>query len=462
MSSGRRFRRRFRLRLASFTEAVQARIWPLPTGAIVVAVVLGIVLPTLDAAFDAQLPASVDDFLFSGGAASARSVLSAIAGSLITATSLTFSLTVVALQLGSSQASPRVLRMFARDRTVHITMAVFLGTFAFALTVLRTVRDDTGSNSSVVPRFSVTLAFLLTLASVVTLTFFLAHLARQLRIETMLRDVHQETDRTIGLITAADDEESPREAPPTGNRRLALSSSSGFITGVDRDRLLTLAVRFDVVIEEEHALGSTVIHEVPIAGWWSRDPDQQLSQEDIERLERGINAAYNVGYERTSSQDIGFGLRQMVDIGIKALSPGINDPTTAVHALGHISSVLCALGRLPRQQLGLRDDDGNERVRIRPHNFVELLELGVEQPRRYGVGDPDVVARLYQLLREVGYVIERPEEREAVRTQRDRLDDSVASADFDQPERERFAAAARLVDLALVGRWDSAGRLESE
>ncbi|MEP6843112.1 MAG: DUF2254 domain-containing protein [Pseudolysinimonas sp.] len=455
MSSGRRLRRRSRLRLASFSEAVQARIWPLPTAAIIVAVALGIVLPVFDAGFDDRLPASVGNFLFSGGPESARSVLSAIAGSLITATSLTFSLTVVALQLGSSQASPRVLRMFARDRNVHITMAVFLGTFAFALTVLRTVRDKTAADVAFVPRLSVTLAFLLTLASVITLTFFLAHLARQLRIETMLRDVHNETDRTIALVTAAADGDAPQEPSPAGDRHWAHSSSSGFITSVDRERLLAMAVHFDVVIEEEHPIGSIVILEVPIASWWSHDPAQQLSHEQIEAVQRGINSAFAVGYERTSSQDIGFGLRQMVDIGIKALSPGINDPTTAVHALGHISAVLCTLGRLPRQRLALRDDDGRERVRIRPHNFVDLLELGVEQPRRYGVGDPDVVARLYQLLREVGYVVTRADEREAVRAQHRRLDDAVASADFDQSERERFAAAARLVDLALDGRWAS-------
>jgi len=452
MNSGRRPRQRFRLRLASLTEAVQTRIWPLPTAAIIVAVGLGILLPAADARIDDQLPGSVGDFLFSGGPESARAVLSAIAGSLITATSLTFSLTVVALQLGSSQASPRVLRMFARDRNVHVTMAVFLGTFAFALTVLRTVRDATENVETSVPRVSVTFAFLLTLASVITLTFFLAHLARQLRIETMLRDVHTETTRTIALVTSSQGGHAPGEERPAGQRRLALSSSSGFITAVDRERLLSIAAQFDVVIEEEHALGSTVIHDVPIAGWWPRDPRRHLADDDIERLQRGINSAYEVGYERTSSQDIGFGLRQLVDIGIKALSPGINDPTTAVHALGHISAVLCALGRLPRQQLVLRDDDGHERVRIRSDSFVELLELGVEQPRRYGIGDPAVVARLYQLLREVGYVV-RAEEHGALREQRHRLDDAVAAAEFDQTERARFQAAARLVDRALEGHW---------
>lgn len=452
MNSGRRLRRRFQLRLASFAEAVQARIWPLPTTAIVLAVVLGIVLPLFDSAFDDRLPTWMQNVLFSGGPQSARSVLSAIAGSLITATSLTFSLTVVALQLGSSQASPRVLRMFARDRNVHVTMAVFLGTFAFALTALRTVRDATNDGSASVPRLSVTVACALTLVSVITLTFFLAHLARQLRIETMLRDVHAETDKTIALVARTEDD-APGEPPPPGPRRQVPSSSSGFLLAVDREGLLSLAVKFDIVIEEEHPVGGTVVRGVPIAGWWPRDPARHLEQTDIDRIDAGINAAIEVGYERTSSQDIGFGLRQMVDIAVKALSPGINDPTTAVHALGHISAVLCTLARLPQQRLALRDDDGIQRVRICRDGFAELLELGVEQTRRYGVADPDVAARLYQLLREVGYTVTRDEERDAVRQQRKRLDDAIAAAGYDETERARFHDSAELVDEALAGHW---------
>lgn len=452
MSSGRRLRRRLQLRLASFTEAVQARIWPLPTAAIIVAVALGIALPLLDSALDERLPPAIQDVLFSGGPQSARAVLSAIAGSLITATSLTFSLTVVALQLGSSQASPRVLRMFARDRNVHVTMAVFLGTFAFALTVLRTVRDATSDGTAAVPSISVTLACVLTLLSVITLTFFLAHLARQLRIETMLRDVHAETEKTIGLVTATEDD-SPGDPAPQGPRQPVLSASSGFLIAVDREGLLSLAVQYDVIIEERHPIGASVVRGIPIAVWWARDPARHLEQTDIERLEHGVNASYEVGYERTSTQDIGFGLRQMVDIAIKALSPGINDPTTAVHALGHVSAVLCAIARLPQQRLALRDDDDIERVRIHRDGFAELLESGVEQVRRYGVGDPDVVARLYQLLREVGYVVTRDAERDAVRMQRIRLDDALTAAAYDEAERTRFHVASGLVDEALEGRW---------
>ena len=192
-----------RRRIAVISDAVASRLWPVPLIAVIGAVLIGLALPELDRSVDASLADTVTAFIFSGGTDAARAVLSAIAGSLITATSLTFSLTVVALQLASSQASPRLLRMFASDPMVQGTLAVFLGTFAYALTVLRTVENATDEADAFVPRIAVTVASVLTLVSVVVLTFFLAHLARQLRVETMMRDVHREAAHTIALLADA-------------------------------------------------------------------------------------------------------------------------------------------------------------------------------------------------------------------------------------------------------------------
>lgn len=146
-------------------DETRTRLWPLPVVALVSAVALGIALPRLDAALADDLSPAVAAYLFGGGAGAARTVLSAIATSLITVTSLTFSLTVLTLQLASSQYSPRLLRTFTRDRFVHRTLALFLGSFVYALTVLRTVRTPEGGGAEFVPQLSVTVAFALTLAS---------------------------------------------------------------------------------------------------------------------------------------------------------------------------------------------------------------------------------------------------------------------------------------------------------
>ena len=439
-----------RRRWALIREGVSTRLWPIPLATILAAVIGGIFLPILDARIDSSLPDTVRALLFNGGPESARAVLSTIAGSLITATSLTFSLTVVALQLASNQASPRLLRLFASDRTVHATLATFLGTFTFALMVLRSVQNRTDSTAAAVPAISITLCLVLTLTSVIMLTVFLDHLAKQLRVETMLRNVHRETKRTIDLVRSTT-EEGPQEIaadtrPDQVNTVTAIRS--GFLLAASRGRVISLASEFDLVVEEEHSIGSSVIAGVPLVAWWPRSGT--VSEElDVEAFERSVRSAYAVGYERTSSQDIGFGLRQLVDITIRALSPGVNDPTTAVHALSHVSAVLCLIAKLPPQPVAALDDDGVLRLIIRTHRFEALLNLAVQQPRQYGAADPDVAARLFLLLREVALNTTVPAHREAIHLQWDALEISVAAAEFNSVERDRLTRLSGTVTDAL-------------
>ncbi|MBH0082284.1 DUF2254 domain-containing protein [Salinibacterium sp. SWN167] len=442
--------------IATVREGIAAELWPLPTISILLAVILGIVLPLIDRAVDSSLPVGLERILFAGGPESARAVLSAISGSLITATSLTFSLTVVALQLASSQASPRVLRTFLKDQTVHWTLSVFVGTFAYALTVLRTVQDGDDSIDPIVPRLAVTLASLLTLASVVMLTLFLAHLARQLRIETTMRQVYLETSKTIELVasTMATGETELPDWPPAERIELSLAKRSGFIRSSDRSRLLTIAIKYDIVAREEHTVGHHMVSGTPVLRWWPRDPMRHLDDDDRDTINSALVGAVSLAYERTASQDIGFGIRQLVDITARALSPGVNDPTTAVHTLGHISATLCSIADLEIQSRGLTDDDNLVRVIIKPHNFINLLDIALTQPRRYGASDPGVVERLYQLLQEVGYRAQRTEQSEAVAAQIDRLEASVAAETYDAVERERFARFAEAARVATSEhRW---------
>ena len=183
--------------IAHARDAFRTRLWPIPAIAVVGALVLGLGVPELDAVIDDDMPSRVSGWLFGGDADAARSLLGAIASSMITVTALTFSLTVVTLQLASSQFSPRLLRTFTRDRFVQVTLALFLATFTYALTVLRAVRGSgDGGGTELVPQLAVTLAFCLTIASVLGLVLFLAHLTAQIRVETMLRNVHHD-----GVVT---------------------------------------------------------------------------------------------------------------------------------------------------------------------------------------------------------------------------------------------------------------------
>ncbi len=195
--------RSFRERLATASETFRGTLWPLPVLGLTLAVALGVALPELDARLDSHLPEALSGYLFTGGPDAARSVLSAVSGSLVTLTSLTFSLTVVTLQLASSQFSPRLLRTFSSDRFVHVTLALFVATFVYSLTVLRTVRTEASSAPGFVPQVSVTVALLLALASVLGLVLFLSHLAGEIRVETLLHRVHTQAERPpAGILTS--------------------------------------------------------------------------------------------------------------------------------------------------------------------------------------------------------------------------------------------------------------------
>lgn len=446
-------------RVRGLLAAARTSLWPLPLLLfVVVALVAGVLLPRADERIDEDLSPALSSYLFGGDPTAAREVLSAVAGSMITVTSLTFSLTVVTLQLASSQFSPRLLRTFNRDRVVQVTLGIFLATFVFALTVLRTVRSSGAQQGQFVPAMSVTVAFVLAVASVVALVLLLAHLARRIRVETILGSVAEETRATIDRVLEEDTTSEARPTVPVPSTALVVPArSTGFITSVDAGALLAAAQEVGVVVHLDRGVGAWVVAGTPLALAW---PEPSMgsaggawSAIDLGSLARGLDGAVEVGPERDAVQDFSFGLRQLTDVAAKALSPGINDPTTAVHAIGHIAALLCELtGRDLGPQL-VRDEEQRVRVVVPRPDLSDLLDLGIGQLRTYGTGDPVVVAALLQLLRELAWVARREEDRRAVLGQLTRTRRSIGEADYNDTERARLHHLAGQVDDALARRW---------
>ncbi|MGW8062577.1 DUF2254 domain-containing protein [Streptomyces ziwulingensis] len=441
-------------------DTLRAQLWPLPTLGVVLAVVAGVGLPRMDERFQHDIPPWLSDYLFGGNADAARSVLEAIAGSLVTVTALTFSLTVLTLQLASSQFSPRLLRTFTADRYVQTTLALFLATFTYALTVLRTVRTGEDGRGGFVPQVSVTVALLLTLAGVLGLVLFLSHLAREIRVETMMSSVHSAADRTIQRLLPHE-EDPPRGDPTAGIHRSGLlepppnavtltAGTSGFLTSVDEEALLDAAVKADAVLLIDRDPGSSLVTGTPMGAAWPRT-NEPFAPGTRARLTEAAAKAVTTGSERTDHQDVAFGLRQLTDIAAKALSPGVNDPTTAVHALSHSSALLC---ELTRRHLGPRlllDDDQQVRVVLRRPNLEELLDLAVAQPMRYGAAEPAVLGRVAMLLRELAWT-GTPAHLPPVHSVLTRLRATIDAQDFHPAERLRLTELTQLVGRTLTRR----------
>lgn len=453
MSSEARAKRaglnRMRIWAARATEAMESQLWPLPVAAVMLAVIVGIVVPSIDLISNAHLPTGLDSLVFGGGAEAARALLSTIAGSLMTVTSLTFSLTVVALQLASSQASPRVLRLFARDRYVHATLAVFLGTFAYSITVLRSVRTATNVTDEFVPRIAVTAGFVLTLVSVVMLVLFLAHLATQLRVETILKDVHAETDRTIDLVsdTRADASAFTGEYSRPALTMTITSSSSGFITSRDRESLIELAADHGVVIQERKSVGDNVVVNTPLVLWWVRAGVSTTP--DAKAIAAGVQRAHTIGYERTAAQDFDYGVQQIVEIGVRALSPGVNDPATAVHALGHLSALVARIVAMPPVPEAVADSNGELALITKTAKPAEIVDGALALIRHYGAGDPSLVRRFLQLIDDLQYTSDDPAVRSALLHQLAALDEQLAQDGTDPAAVAALRVAVEETTLAV-------------
>lgn len=444
--------------LAAVSDAIRSQLWPIPLMAVVLAVVVGVALPHWDAVADGHVPSALGFLMFGGDAEAARTLLGAVSSSLITVTSLTFSLTVVTLQLASSQFSPRLLRTFTSDVFVQATLGLFLATFTFSLTVLRTVRTEGATQAMVVPRISVSMSFALALASVVGLIVFLAHLAQQIRVESMLREVHESASKAIDVLFSdldeADDVSHTADALPERppQAQVLYAASSGFLRAVPSARLLRLATDLDVVIVIERCTGDSLVEGTPIGAFWPAS--SPLASDVRERVQEAVDHDAHTAFERTPSADVTHGLRQLTDVVNKALSPGINDPTTAVHALGHISAVLCQLAGHDPGPLTFHDSDGQVRLVLNHHDLRQVVDISLTQPRRYGASDPQVMLRLVTLLGELAWHV-RPGDRSIVRDQLARTRATISAQDFDETALRDLVEASQRVETTLSRRTHS-------
>ena len=382
-----------RLRSTALVEGMRASLWFVPT---VMVIGSGLAAAGLSRV-QVEQGSVLGHLVFPGGADSARGILQAIAGSVITVTGVVFSLTVVTLQLASSQFSPRLLRTFLRDVSNQIVLGTFLATFSYALLVLRGVQSGQSPDDDVVPAAAVTFAYVLTAASVVALVYFIDHIARSIRIDSLLRDVNEDTAQVIDDLYGGGRGTGGSGVPVVPESAVTIAAPrSGFVQGIDSDLLLRHAKASTVTILIATFIGDRVIEGNPLARVWATGTDV-----DQQAIEASVHRAVRIGYERTAQQDIAFGFRQLVDVAVKALSPGVNDPTTAVHAISHIAALLTLL---VRRDVGTRvhtDANSGATVIVPGMELPQYLDLACGQIRRYGAAEPSVVIELLRMLRDL-------------------------------------------------------------
>ena len=334
-----------RLRTRAFVERLGSSLWFLPTVTTVVAAVAAEVLGGIGTS-----PGTAESVFFSGGPDAARTILATITGSMITVTGLIFSLTVVALQVASGQFTPRLLRTFLADRGNQIVLSAFIATFVYAILLLRQVRDATEDAAANVPGPGVSIGIVLTAVCVGLLVYFIHHLTDQLRVETVMRRVAANTLEAIDATHPEDAEPTGGGLPSPPDDALRLrSTASGYLQSLDLDALFGVASAAGVHIRLRPWLGEYVAERTSLAWAWPADEGVPVGPDeiDVDRLTQGVHDAVQFGQDRTHNLDVAFGIRQLVDIAVRALSPGVNDPTTAVQTVHLLTDVLISLGTRP-------------------------------------------------------------------------------------------------------------------
>jgi uncharacterized membrane protein len=333
--------------------------------------------------------------LFGAGAEGSRGMLEAIASSATTVAGVVFSITVVALSLASNQYTPRILRNFMSDHANQVVLGVFVGVFTYCLIVLRTIR---GGDDGFVPSLAVLGGFILALAGVGVLIFFIHHISSTIQAATIIASIPEETIGAVGRLFPEDmGREEDEEEPEEPERRLASltwrpvpATSNGYIQNVDNETLLRLARELRAVLRMERGVGEFVVDGAPLVSLASTSgAEVEPNRNAIKRL----NNAYVINRYRTAEQDAGFGIRQTVDVALKALSPGINDTTTAVMCVDYLTAILARLAnrRIPSRY---RFDEGELRVIARGPTFELMLAGAFDQIRRNAGGKVAVIMEM--------------------------------------------------------------------
>ena len=379
-------------------------------------------------------------WVYSGSGEGASVLLSAIVGSMITATSITFSMTLVALTLTASQYGPRLLQNFMRRPGSQIVLGTFLATFIFSLLVLRSVQVN--GDSSVVPHLSVTVAIMLALASVGVLIFFIHHIAKAIQADTIIGQVYGDllasTDRMfpeqIGKDGSRDDdttssEHVPDEAALHRYQHEGLpvhSSSTGYLQTVDAEGLLELAMDHKMVILLHRRPGHFIVQNQHIATLYP-------SHGETDKLKRRVRDLLILGQDRTSEQDVEFAILQLVEVAVRALSPGINDPHTAMRCLDWLSAALCRISARTLPHSYRYDSQGNVRVVAERASKVGLVDVAFHQIRQASVGKP---ALLIRLLESIGSIVLQTKDSELLETLQRHADMVLREGQRSVPEQD--------------------------
>lgn len=432
-------------RVRAFWGYLRGTYWAVPSAMALAAIALSVVMIRLDEAATTGL---LDrwSWVFAGGPEGARAVLSTIASSMITVAGVTFSITIVTLTLASQQYGPRLLRNFLRDLGNQIVLGTFVSTFTYCLLVLRTVRGS--DDEEFVPHLAVTVGVVLAMLSLGVLIFFIHHVATSIQASRIIANVSEDLQRAVARLWPEDAHPGPEDTASSAMLQIAddgchptLSATAGYVQAVDDQALLTFARDHDVVVRVRCGPGAFVRQGQTLA--------TIAPMRHADDLAPALRRAFIIGGSRSGTQDVTFFVAQLVELAVRALSPGINDPGTARLCIDRLAQALCQLAaRRPPSDVR-HDEHGHVRVLVVPMTFASIMQIAFGELAHHGRSDVSVTCRLLEALQAVGTCALRDADRDALANQVRAIAGAAAGAPLAEGDRERIARAGQAVLRAL-------------
>ncbi len=350
---------------------------------------------------------------YSGGAEGASLLLGTVAGSMIAIAGTVFSMTLVALSLASSQLGPRLLRNFMRDTANQVVLGTFVATFVYCLLVLRTIRR--ADEVAFVPHLSVSIALLLAMVSIGVLIYFIHHVSTSIQADEVVARVFRELEEGIdrlfpshfGRPEAAASNATSEADPPAAFAREARpvgALSDGYLQQIDADALMDLACEQDLLLRLERRPGHYLVRGRAMVTVW---PGDRVTEALVDK----INAAFVLGDQRTAAQDVEFSFRQLVEIAVRALSPGINDPFTAIACVDRLGSALCRLAQRDMPSTRRHDRHGRLRLVAPGSTFTGIVDAAFNQIRQSARSNPAVAIRMLEAIAQIAGHVQRAEDK---------------------------------------------------
>lgn len=451
-----------RKRCAALWEQARDGFWLVPAALSVFASLLAGLTLWLDKFIERDLGDSMT-WLFGGTAEGAWTLLQVIAGSLITVISVAFSVTLIAIQQASAQYSPRLLQNFTSDRKNQIVLGTYVATFIYALLVLRQVREGPEDASAFVPAISLFVAFALALISLGMLIFYIHHITESLQLPFLLSQIRHELDeqierqfpQTFGAQTfgeqgadAPEARELLREAAQAEGRavQIVCCEEEGYLKHIDEEALRGALERLSRstgvrLAEVPTPVGAYLRRGIVLVRVWTEQP----LPEDVPRQ---VRSAFRLGGSRSVAQDPIYGFEQMADVAVKALSPSVNDPTTATQALDQIAAALSLV--LNREiPSPARHFSAEGRCIFRVPGFSDFVEAAFGRIRRAAGEQVGVYLHLLELLEHLAEGCPTEKRAEALRHQLQELRAGVESSSASAHDKGTLEKRADEVLAAL-------------